>query len=88
MPIGPPPSHILEETVGDEIVLYDSTQEVFVALNTTAADVWRLATGDLDFDQMLERIAAAYDVSADQIRAQVESTVRELVESGLLPAPT
>lgn len=85
--IGPPHSEVLEEEVSDELVLYDAAHETFVALNSSAADVWRMATGEHTIDDIVIRIAASYGVKADEIREQVERTIRELLEAGLLSSP-
>jgi hypothetical protein len=84
--IGPTPSHILEEELSDELVLYDPKQELFVSLNATAADVWRMATGEYTLDGLVTRMAGSYGVAEDEIRSQVEDAVRKLIEAGLLPA--
>lgn len=86
-PIGPPHSHILEEEVSDELLLYDSEQQKFITLNTTAADVWRLATGEYTMDGIVERMAGSYGVDAAEIRAEIEDTVRDLTEAGFLVSP-
>jgi hypothetical protein len=83
-PIGPHSPEILEEEVSDELLLYDSEQQTFVTLNTTAADVWRLATGEYTLDGIVERIAGSYGVAPIDIRADIASAVRDLTEAGLL----
>ncbi|MEX1133479.1 MAG: PqqD family protein [Acidimicrobiia bacterium] len=83
--VGPPHEHILAEEVSDELVLYDPVQETFVALNSTAADVWRMATGEYTVDEIVSSLASSYGMPDEAIRDQVETAVRELVEAGLLP---
>jgi hypothetical protein len=84
--IGPTPPHILEEELSDELVLYDPKQGLFVSLNATAADVWRMATGEYTLDALVAKMAGSYGVADVEIRDQVEEAVRELIEAGLLPA--
>ncbi|GIU91959.1 MAG: hypothetical protein KatS3mg011_0865 [Acidimicrobiia bacterium] len=79
-----PRPHILEEEVDDDLVLYDPSRESVTVLNTTAADIWRLCDGSLTLDEVVERLAAAYGTSAEQIRGDVARTVGRLVEEGLL----
>jgi hypothetical protein len=84
--IGPQFPYVLEEEVADEILLFDPQQKTFVSLNSTAADVWRMATGEYRFDEMVKRIAASYGVPTTEIRDQIEAAVRELREAGLIPS--
>ena len=55
--IGPPLSHILEEEVAVEVLLYDDQRKLFVSLNETAADIWRLSTGEFSSEDIVSRIA-------------------------------
>ena len=82
--IGPPLAHLLETEIDDEISLYDPLTEQVVVLNKTASDVWRLSDGEADLDEIARLLASAYGVAIDQIRVQVEETVRSFHEHGLL----
>lgn len=53
-------------------------------LNGTALAVWDHAPGALGPDELVRRVAAAYEVAPDEVRADVLRTVDELVEAGLL----
>jgi hypothetical protein len=82
--IGPPAPHILETELGDEIGLYDPHQERVTVLNVTASDVWRLATGEFDQEQVVGLLARAYRVKPDAIRADVIGTLERFAGEGLL----
>ncbi len=69
--IGPAATHVVEEELGDDIVLYDSDRKQFYELNPTASDVWRLATGEFTEDRIVALLASAYDAEPDDLRAQV-----------------
>ena len=86
-PIGPPPPHIIETEVKGDLSLYDPKQERVLVLNGTASDVWLLCDGEQHLGQITDLIASAYGVSADDIRADVETTVTQFVEEGFLPTP-
>ena len=86
--IGPPASHVLEENVREDVLLYDTGKEEFVSLNSTAGDVWRLATGELTVDGIVDKLASSYQVPADSIRADVAATVEQLIGAGLLQRGT
>ena len=84
--IGPPSSHILETEVGDEISLYDPRTEQVVVLNQTASDVWRLCDGESGVDEIVRLLASAYGVDGDQIRREVEETVKSFQIQDLFDA--
>ena len=84
MRVGPPASHILETEIGDEISLYDPHTEQVMVLNQTASDVWRLSDGECDLEDIVRLLAAAYRVESDQIRNEIEHTIRSFQEQGLL----
>lgn len=83
--IGPPPAHILETEVDGEISLYDPHSESVLVLNETASDVWRLSDGEQTLDEIVSLLAAAYQMPTERIRADVEQTVRNMIEEGFLP---
>lgn len=84
--IGPPAAHVVEEELDGDIVLYDSQRRRFYELNPTASDVWRLATGEFTTDEIVERIAGAYQMDQDQIRSEV-TEVLEMMQVARLFAP-
>lgn len=82
--IGPPSPQILETEIDEEISLYDPLTENVLVLNLTASDIWRLSDGESTFDQILGLLAGAYGVAPDQIRDEVDETIRNLQEQGFL----
>ena len=82
--VGPPRSHILETEIDEEISLYDPRNEQVVVLNQTASDVWRLSDGECDLEEIVRLLSVAYGVAAEDIRGEVEDTVRSLQGQGLL----
>ena len=82
--VGPAISHILETEIGEDISLYDPQTEQVTVLNGTASDIWRLADGSYTLQEITELLASSYGVSPDTIAADVEKTVAELSEAGLL----
>lgn len=82
--VGPAISHILETEIGEEISLYDPRTEQVTVLNGTASDVWRLADGTHTIEEITDLLASSYQVSPDSIAADVEKTVGELSEAGLI----
>ena len=85
--VGPPPAHIIETEIDDEVSLYNPHDESVLVLNLTASDVWRLCDGEQTLEEIVELISRAYGVKADRIREDVAATVSELVQAGFVPWP-
>jgi hypothetical protein len=84
----PAPGIVVEE-LDDEICLYRSDIDEVLVLNQTAADVWRLADGTLDVDELISCLAQAYSVGPAEIHPEVVAVVANLVDRGYLaPGPS
>lgn len=75
---------LLEEEIDDDVVLYDPGREEVTVLNATAGDIWRLCDGSFTLEEMVKRLSQAYATPEEVIRRDVERTVRDLVDKGLL----
>ena len=84
--VGPPRAHLLEIEVDGDISIYDPRTEQVTVLNSTASDIWRLADGTYDVDEITGLLAAAYGVSPEEIETEVRETVDRLSGQGLLEA--
>ena len=82
--VGPASSHVLETEIDEDISLYVPQTEQVIVLNGTASDIWRLADGSHTIGEVIELLASSYGVSAESITADVEKTVDELSEAGLI----
>ena len=85
--VGPPPPHILEQELTTELLLYDESQQLFVSLNETASDVWRMASGEFTIDEIVTKLASSYKADPSTVRKDVARVVDDLVEKKLIPAP-
>jgi hypothetical protein len=81
-----PASGVVTEELDGEVCLYRPTDDEVLILNTSAADIWRLADGASTATEIVELLARAYQVSVEQIRADVLSTLADLTERGFLSA--
>ena len=81
---GPQWEYASYRSLGNRYYWQTPDAEVFVSLNATAGDVWRLATGELIVDEIVARLASSYEVAPDSIRDDVVAAVDRLVEAGLL----
>jgi len=73
--IGPSAAHVVEEELGDDIVLYDTERKQFYELNPTASDVWRLATGEFTETEIVDLLGAAYKMDPEELRSQVSEVL-------------
>lgn len=83
--MGPSLPGIREVETGGHLSLYNPATDEVVVLNRTASDIWRLANGEHDVDELVDRLATAYDVDRSAIVGDVETTIRVLREGGFLP---
>ena len=69
---------LLEETAGEELLLYDQDSHIAHCLSPIAARVWRLCDGELDVTELAQLAGASESLVADALR--------ELREKNLLDA--
>jgi hypothetical protein len=69
---------LLEETVGEELLLYDESSHIAHCLSPIAAGVWRHCDGERDVSELAVLIGASENLVADALR--------ELREKDLLAA--
>jgi hypothetical protein len=69
---------LLEETVGEELLLYDQKSHTAHCLSPMAASVWRHCDGEHDLTGLAQLVGASEDLVAD--------AMRELREKDLLDA--
>ncbi|MGA9285530.1 MAG: PqqD family protein [Solirubrobacteraceae bacterium] len=58
---------LLEETVGEELLLYDQESHTAHCLSPTAACVWRHCDGERDVSELAELAGASKDLVADAL---------------------
>jgi len=84
IPVGPPNRDVLETEIDGDISLYHPTTEQVTVLNATASDIWRLADGERNADEVVRLLAAAYGVEPADIASGVHQTISSLTEAGLI----
>lgn len=75
---------VLMQTVGDEAVLLDLRSEKYFGLNPIGTRFWQLLQDGGDLESIRRRLLSEYDVSEDQLRADLDSLVQRLVSAGLV----
>jgi hypothetical protein len=75
---------ILEEDLGDEVVLLAADGDAVHVLNETAAEVWRLVDGVRDAMAIAAEFARPYpDVPPEELARDVDAVLADLVAKGL-----
>lgn len=80
---------VLSREVEDELLLYDPKSGETLLLNASAAVIADLCDGEHDPDAIARSILDALpDADAGLVRADVQKTIDELREKGMLATPT
>jgi hypothetical protein len=79
----PNPSVTVEE-LGTEVCLYRPDLDEVLVLNSSAADVWRLADGSMSTAVIAAALAQAFDAEPSIVQQDVGRIVDDLVERGFL----
>jgi Coenzyme PQQ synthesis protein D (PqqD) len=72
------------QSVDGETVILRHKEKELLGLNAVAGAIWEMSDGASSIDQMVAAIAAAYHVSAEAARDDVQVFVRELLALGAL----
>ena len=70
---------------GEELLLLDTVADRIHQLNSTAGFIWsKLGERSIPTLDIAQTLCNEFDVSADQARTDVEATLRQFRENGLL----
>ena len=72
------------EELDDGVCLFRATDDEVLILNSTAADIWRLAGDASDVDKLCRLLAEAYGTETAAIEADVRRILNELAGKGYL----
>ena len=72
--------------IDGETVILDLKEGHLHQLNPTASFIWDCCDGNLRMDQIVDRLASAYEVDSTRARKDVEEVVAKLQSSNLLEA--
>src|SRR5262245_33321722 len=72
------------QTVDGETVLLRHKEKELLGFNEVGGRIWEMSDGASSIDQMVAAIVAAYRVSAEAAREDVQVFVRELLALGAL----
>ncbi len=72
------------EEVDGEVVLYDPVAPRLLVLNATGAAVWRRCDGSMTVRALVRALIDALGAPPEQVGADVDAFLRQLLEAGLL----
>jgi len=75
---------VLWKKVDDEIVMVDPKKDDYSYLNSTATDIWVLIDKGVDSDEIIEILAAEYDMDVKAVKADVTKLLKELAKEGYI----
>jgi hypothetical protein len=75
---------VAAKEVGGELVLLDLEEGSFFVARGTGPRVWDLVKGGASIEEMVRAMAERYGIDEDEVRADVEAFVSDLVERGFL----
>ena len=78
------PENVLFNEVAGEAVLLNLDSGRYFALNEVGARLWQLLAEHRRLAPVLEQMLTEYEVTAEQLRADVEPLIEELLAQGLL----
>lgn len=84
--VGPPSDGVTEVEVEGAAYLHSVETNDVVVLNQTASDVWFLCDGSSSAQEIVDRLAQAYDLPQEQIKDDVLTTIASFRRAGLLPS--
>lgn len=75
---------VLHQELGGETVLLNLANESYFGLDEVGTRVWQVLGETQSASAVLTRLLDEYDVSAEQLRADVEKLIALLVDAGLV----
>ncbi len=78
------PSDTLINTVGDESVLLNLSNEQYYGLDDVGSRMWAAITTSPSIQAAYEHLLGTYDVEADRLRQDLQAMVEELLQNGLI----
>ncbi len=86
--VGRPADSVRAIELGDELSLFDVATGQALSLNRTASDVWALADGEADVDDVIAILARAYRTTSQAIAPEVRQALAAMTTAGVLVSST
>jgi hypothetical protein len=75
---------VMARDLGDEVVLLHATSGKYFGLDPVGARVWQLLAAGGSLEAAIEALSFEYDVSVNQLDADLRALAQELAGQGLL----
>jgi hypothetical protein len=75
---------VAAKEVGGELVLLDLEDGSFLVARGTGPRVWDLVSSSVGVEEIVRTVAARYGKPPEEVRADVEQFVEDLIERGFL----
>ena len=72
------------EKMDDEILLFNAQSQKVLYLNSSASIIWQCCDGERSIAEITRLITEAYPDAAASISADVESTIAEFINQGVI----
>lgn len=78
------PDHVLEESVGGDIVLLSLKRETFYSLNSTGRILWAVIKDSGEVSGLADRLVEAYGITFEQAQSDVQAFIDDLKRNELI----
>ena len=75
---------VLAREIGGEMVLLDPDRGVYYGLNEVGTRIWTLLAAGSSREQIEGQLVAEYDALLENVRADLQNLLAELLEHGLI----
>ena len=82
------PDHVLEEQIGDEIVLLSLSRETFYSLNQTGIELWAQLKDGADRDALVQYLCGEYGLGEALAQGDIDVFLGDLLRLELITQPT
>jgi cell division septal protein FtsQ len=82
-PWEPDPEVVTQRVEGETVLVHLRTNEIY-ALNSTGSRAWDLLATGMNREAVQEELQREFDVPSDQIRAEIDALIANLIEKKLL----
>lgn len=76
--------HLLTHQLQDELVLYNSRQDVAHTLNATALLVWQCCDGEHEVEDIISKVRTRYNVPPEAVRQDIQNLLNKFQALGLI----
>ena len=80
----PNEEEVASKVMDGEAILINLSNGIYYSMDKVGGLIWEMIEGRHSLEKIVEGVLSRYDVSAEQVRADVERVVAELVQENLV----